>query len=553
MPLHNEMDCDNDHAPDLKVAAGLEITRQQLPAAPPRGFTLTELMVAVAVLVVVIIATSKIFGTASQVAGVGQATASVIQEAAAIEAQLRSDLAHVTDEGFFAIRCVAVRNNVKQSTNPNEPLLNPNLPPTAWIRADQLVFFATSVESTQTFRITNYSSHKGEGTASRIYYGPAFQLLYGKPYVPSNAAGDQGHAFDPPPNVTMVPWQSGTITLFQTLYSTVAAAGSGNIFTTTATGGVISAEQPEARRWLLVRQPVVLMNDDGSNSDSNSKTVYLGDSQTARSIFFNSGTNTTFGQTREIRNGRLDAAASQLSDIRRFITMVGSTYRPWAMLTPLPGGSQRKIISDLAVYYPRAERKAPSMHRVDQALTNNVIGSACSSFIVDWTYRDGVGNLDQNNDGIIDHHGPTILLNQPQPWFGMPDLSNPPATFTLPDPDRRTLPFSVWWEVPPADKSIFADPNIDKEPTDFAGNTPNSTTPVIKYEAFFGYNQDQPYLNTTLVPPAPDAHIGDIRASVGYTPFPSAIRVTMTLHDPGGKLEAGRQFQFVIDLPQRHQ
>ena len=34
---------------------------------------------------------------------------------------------------------------------------------------------------------------------------------------------------------------------------------------------------------------------------------------------------------------------------------------------------------------------------------------------------------------------------------------------------------------------------------------------------------------------------------VGHNP----IRITMTLHDPDGKLEAGRQFQFVVDLPKQ--
>ena len=53
------------------------------------GFTLTELMVAVLILVVVIVATSRIFGTVSRVTGVGQAVASVLQEASAVEPQLR--------------------------------------------------------------------------------------------------------------------------------------------------------------------------------------------------------------------------------------------------------------------------------------------------------------------------------------------------------------------------------------------------------------------------------------------------------------------------------
>jgi hypothetical protein len=34
--------------------------------------------------------------------------------------------------------------------------------------------------------------------------------------------------------------------------------------------------------------------------------------------------------------------------------------------------------------------------------------------------------------------------------------------------------------------------------------------------------------------------------------LPTAIRVTMTLHDPKGTLETGRTFQFVIPIPTRN-
>src|SRR5262245_37083712 len=100
-----------------------------------RAFTMTELMIAVVVLISVIIATSKIFGTASQITGIGIGTQNMINEAIAIERQIRDDFSRLTDEGFFAIRCVAVRNDVK---GPGQPLLNPNQPPSAIVRADQL-------------------------------------------------------------------------------------------------------------------------------------------------------------------------------------------------------------------------------------------------------------------------------------------------------------------------------------------------------------------------------------------------------------------------------
>ncbi|MCH7786653.1 MAG: hypothetical protein IIC22_03985, partial [Chloroflexi bacterium] len=60
------------------------------------------------------------------------------------------------------------------------------------------------------------------------------------------------------------------------------------------------------------------------------------------------------------------------------------------------------------------------------------------------------------------------------------------------------------------------------------------------YEAFFGYNQSQPLNNN-----------GVVDSTLGYTPWPSAIRITMVLHDPKSKLENGRVVQFVINLPKR--
>jgi hypothetical protein len=38
-----------------------------------------------------------------------------------------------------------------------------------------------------------------------------------------------------------------------------------------------------------------------------------------------------------------------------------------------------------------------------------------------------------------------------------------------------------------------------------------------------------------------------------YTPWPSALRITATFHDPQGAIEGGRTLQFTIPLPQRVQ
>ena len=90
-------------------------------ATPPRpsrrspGFTLTELMVAVVVLLVIILAVGRIFGTASDVVKAGEANANILQEISAVEQLMRNDLDRISDEGFLVVQCVAVRNDIMNS------------------------------------------------------------------------------------------------------------------------------------------------------------------------------------------------------------------------------------------------------------------------------------------------------------------------------------------------------------------------------------------------------------------------------------------------------
>jgi hypothetical protein len=63
---------------------------------------------------------------------------------------------------------------------------------------------------------------------------------------------------------------------------------------------------------------------------------------------------------------------------------------------------------------------------------------------------------------------------------------------------------------------------------------------VRLYQATFGYNATQA-LNAAGVPDP----------EVGYTPWPTALRFTFTLHDPEQRFPEGRAFQFVVELPRR--
>jgi hypothetical protein len=69
-----------------------------------------------------------------------------------------------------------------------------------------------------------------------------------------------------------------------------------------------------------------------------------------------------------------------------------------------------------------------------------------------------------------------------------------------------------------------------------------TNVPVRAYTAVFGFNQDEAYTVT------PDG-FRVIRDD--YTPWPTQIRVTCTLHDSRVVLDRGREFQFVLDIPKR--
>jgi prepilin-type N-terminal cleavage/methylation domain-containing protein len=557
-----------------------------------RGFTLTELMVAVVVLIVVIIATSKIFGTASRVTAVGTATASMMTEAAAIERQMRDDFAKLTTEGFFAIRCVAVRNDIWRNppagpADPSAPLLNPNLPPSGIIRADQLVFFANGVAPMQTFRPSAGLLSRAQTVTSRLYYGPTFQLRNGLPaiIVSTNSTGEPNHirAYDPVPSIynpatnafpAPTPWHRSTggttnIPMTQNTYGTfggIGTTGAGNnMFAPNGAATFINATQPDVRQTLLARQAVTLIDDDQHNTDwnLNYKTIWPDSGfdahVTARSIFVQNANALPWGWSREIRNGRLDAAASQLEEVRSWVMYnnidhqpLPANRRPWSGGTGSPPNDQRTIVQG-AVYYPRAERRAPGPNRVDQALTNHVIGSGCSSFTIDWTYDDGVGRVLDDAGNVIDpdgvansgdeYWGMQVHPGTEQPWFGLePDFDNNNVS----DDQRGVRPFGMW---------IWGGGNTII-PTNIESQTTNAAT-LEDYWAVFGYNQTDPLdLRPYDAAGNPNANFNLPWLTTGldngaFTPFPSAIRVTMTLHDPEGKLEGGREFQFVIRLPRR--
>ncbi|MHC5023842.1 MAG: PulJ/GspJ family protein [Planctomycetota bacterium] len=511
-----------------------------------RGFTLTEVMVAIAVLLIVIVATGKIFGTAGQVTGIGRATADVLAEAAAFERRIREDLSRLSTDGFFAIRNVALPNDI----NLPGPLLDPRRPNDAVIRADQLVFFTTGVTTTQVYAEGEpYADRSQQALATRVYYGHGFQVPELRGCADPQLLTQQPNPYLPWYAGNMVPWYFGPVP-----WRDPFACGPPPF-----TGTVQHAPIPAAQ-WPLARQEVLIADDGGSyeryllnigNNSAENAVEWLHDDL--------------------IRNSRRDIAGRQLHDIKCNVWTANLPDPKRCACADLRQGTggcntiaswdaQRDFIEQYHLFYPRAERFTPDMPREDVGLTTNVISAACSSIEIEWTIGPGrdrffVGGeqlstdgIDTDGDGDPDYYAQIAASGREQPWFGLSGqlMDDPNNEVGLEDGTRT---FGAWQSSFGLDPMLAAIFPVNIERFDNIFPLQDVTAPVV-YTAIFGYNRAQ------AVDPEPSS--GTFGEPVlepfpgqPFTPWPSAIRVTLTLHDPENRLASGRRFQFVVDLPRR--
>ena len=495
-----------------------------------RAFTLTELLVAVVILLVVILAIGRVFSTISKVTRLGQANAAYLQSAPAIERQIRRDVERLTREGFLVIRNMRVRNDVNRPapTTATIPLLDSTLGTGEYLRADQIVFFAKGVDASRAFTGTDDLSASGgnqRSVISRVYIGHAFQAR-SAPQMTDVAGYADGTlltpwAYDAPgdPQLDLVKWPPPA-----------------------TNQGRVAGRQPPANEWILARQRVLLANDGGSPLFYNSLS---GNGQALRnstaSIWLDSSTGDWAVDATDdaLRSSRVDIASLTPGEIRRRVEFTSAgADRAWTGGT----GSQRDAIAD-SIFYPRAELQAPSMLRQDQLLVAPALGSGVVSFAVDWTWDDAVGrqfdsngNLLWDGTGSLAYLGMVVRPDAEQPWFGISDSA------------RNVQPASAVGA--PAWGGIFppiAPGAVERYPLAVSGYP---AAKVSAYEAAFGYNETT-YTVTTYNPGTGQYVTTYDPLTAGYTPFPSALRFTIVIADPQQDGPGRRTLQFVVRLPQQ--
>jgi Tfp pilus assembly major pilin PilA len=645
------------------------------------GFTLAEIIVSVAVLVAILVVAGRVFNTAQQVSNVGAATADVMQEAVAIERQIRDDIARMSPSGVLAIHSVSVPNDQRiqdwNGQGPRPGLVNPgNTNAQARVRCDQLVFFTDGINRIKQLGSDGYRTVDQDDSAqtnwfpkllaegSMIYYGHGVQfpellpcnvnpdsadtgeipLLYGHDidFVELRKGGDTPEN----PNGQVPPWYDGGSTpnlpTIHRKYPRAATNSDYSEFTIDFDqigAAPIIGTQPEARKWVLARQETIMGDDDQQLPGLRNKRIYLSRGFGSMSLFpvdprwAGSFGNIHFETIGLLESGRVDLAGMRFAGLREALSVSRDPASPNSILPAnrswdsfdsndvinravldagseplLPGtgpeqGTQRELIKSL-VRWPRVERVPPGQGRFDQHLSIPALGSACSSFIVEWTWDEKVGNVDtvktstagngQQTDTSINWIG--LKTSPKDSWNGTGEAFAGRRWFGLYDSNRQVMPAgkiagmdSVGWqgfaEVYPPDAGAtthapssirlgvnaqtregeITDPAYSQNsiedasyPSGFGGNEDSRR---IDYWAVFGLNRNSPLLDIDIVdnlkgePNGTGFNTGDGRDDFdpSFTPWPTALRFTMVLHDPKTRLENGQVLQFVVRLPERCQ
>ena len=543
-----------------------------------RAFTLIELLVAILVLLAVLLAAGRIFSATTEVAGIGEALNDNQSDLNAIERQLRQDMAAISKEGFLAIRCVSVRNDCRLATNPAGGYLDPSLPPDAILRADHMVFFKYGFEGTQNYLYGEGGNKQGEGPVSRVYFGHGYQLgpVRRQPDGPGQAT-----VYDASPNQTgqlspIGPWTDrGLLGGNRTVIRQDMGLPQTGFNNAPATFSVPLPPFP-ADQWLLCRQSVFMADDnyDAPTTDRGNNASgphfylradffsggYSGGVIQSPSIFLRGFDPGGFGgfspaTNASIITGRVDSTSMELDDMRRGLSEFADYFDGGDTSGGIDGepdnlqahwNTTSAFVQRYGLFYPHAERATSNMGRFALPPTRHVISGACSDVRIEWTWPSGAGQIDldgdgqpddANNDGFLDPFEVGFRHSGRTPWF--PFMNNLGEFGGLALQQYTTTDNEDSWSwnwQPEFNDNLPLVGNVERFP-DPQGLNLDGASAV--YESTFGFNRNN----------VAEGVPGDFEYAGDATPWPSAIRVTIRVHDRAGRLTGGRQAQFVIDLP----
>jgi len=530
------------------------------------GFTLLELMVAVVVLLVVMIAVGRIFSTVVNLSAKGIAIGETLQQATAIEQQFREDIMKISNDGFFAIRHVAVPNNISREY----VLIDEAQAPDAILRFDQLVFLRLGAINPMGLYRADFAA---QAVASMVHYGHG--VSFSLPTAYHVDPGNITYSNDPElliansaQDQVITPWFQGAVDYKQREYT--GGQDTNMLIKIPETGGTTNATQQQAGRWMLCRQAIALCDDDQNDREEEQKKRYGENGISTHTIFPRDPHIQDGGDPNNdpdifphIMHGRVDIAATNLGDIRNSILHKveiddGTQGRSWS-LSNASEIDQQELIASL-LQWPRVEAYPTAPYRHEQMLMMSGLAQGCVSFQIEWMYDEGVGAA-VNKYGA-EFEGYKFTRTEPQPWWGGSFWSDEDGdgieeiTFNTLEKFHEIADQNVTDDIvaPQSVGSIFPPWNFMERTFNIGEGPEDSLIPVLdelgveEYWTIFGYNSTEPFAanNVDFLNGSFSTESFDRK----YTPRPSALRITLRLIDRDGKLGAGWLYQFIVDLPE---
>jgi prepilin-type N-terminal cleavage/methylation domain-containing protein len=162
-----------NHTKDIRARAG---HAGRLQAHGHRGFTLLEILIAVAALGLIAVGVASIFDATGKTLAAGKRVSAFNAYASLIEQQIRSDISSIAPDSFIVVRNEYASAEGGDSINPNPPVGNPDAVALfdgderpRLRRIDSLQFFAKG--QFQSVRAALHPEYTAASDSARIYYG----------------------------------------------------------------------------------------------------------------------------------------------------------------------------------------------------------------------------------------------------------------------------------------------------------------------------------------------------------------------------------------------
>ena len=524
----------------------------------PRGFTLIELMISIALVVVLILGVNQVFQATSQAVGTGEAINSALRDGRAVQSTIAADFAGIMPNGSGQTNApwIAFRSTPVASYNDARDLAgdkdgNPLTVDAGGTGVEGDPTVLGDVISPATYANRNYRVD----TLSLFSRGP-FQRQTGNPgtFVADMAAAEAwvwyGHLQQP---------DNATPPVFQDPGAGAPATNPNNVFATQFTLG---------RMGMLLRQPA-----PPSSPPPSPYVGYLNDNNGVPQAFVLDKSapgvwsppflpDATFGQGNAAYSPPAGAEAA-------FTTAVSSRF-------DLAGTTAAKVRSDLSDYITANGEltwwnnligltanagTAPARFQANPIVTKPLTSAAvaqaapvfvkgCSQFIVEYAGDFLTQNPDVTNntatgygaitgfaaDGELDYtlvQPPGGSLNRATwtkqvKWYGLPRNTSGKAVMSLANGD--VFPLYDWVMSAVSASLPFPNPYYG-----FERRRPSTYVAGGGYDAAGAVAAGSGFVYTCVFGPNDAA--------------PKLIRITVTVVDPTGRLSNGQTYQFVYPVP----